>query len=205
MISWPAKDPAETLDYTWITPAEDGETITAHTAATVAGGAIAVDSSSVSGNSVIVWISGGVAEQTDFVELTATTSTGRIYREVAVLPVIDRASTLLAEFRLRYPEFKAVDDGTISYWLADAGAHTSWPEAERNAARGILAAHKMAEQGLGTNASAQGVTSFKSGTFSASVSEAQANRTGLDATIYGREYLALTKRHFGTPVLAWTP
>lgn len=114
-----------------------------------------------------------------------------------------------ADLQARYPAFAAVADATIDVWIAEAESDTtSWTgDADTDRTRAVLAlaAHKMAEQGLSTNASAQGVTSFKSGTFSASVSEVQANRTGLDATIYGREYLALAKRHFGTPVLAWTP
>ncbi|WP_368655950.1 DUF4054 domain-containing protein [Novosphingobium sp. B1] len=49
------------------------------------------------------------------------------------------------------------------------------------------------------------MTSFKSGTFSASVSDGVASRTGYDATVYGREFKQLARSLFSGPRLAWSP
>ena len=67
------------------------------------------------------------------------------------------------------------------------------------------AAHRLAELGIGGGAVPQGVTSFKSGTFSATVSDAVAGLTGFDATVYGREFVALRRAAFAGPRMAWTP
>jgi hypothetical protein len=66
------------------------------------------------------------------------------------------------------------------------------------------AAHRMAEQGL-SGAMVGGVTGFKSGTFSAQLSEQAANRTGFNATIYGREFLSLARINFAGPRTAVIP
>lgn len=99
----------------------------------------------------------------------------------------------LSDFRTRYPAFAAVADGTVEYWLGEgAGAVTAWPDSDQDKGALAYAAHRMAEQGLdGTMAG--GITSFKSGTFSANVSEAAANRTGLHSTVYGREFIQLAR------------
>jgi hypothetical protein len=206
MIVWPAKDPAEVLDYTWQPPLDTGDTIASHTA-TVGSGAIVKDSSSHSDTSVTMWASGGTDGENSTVTLSVVTTAGRAFREVAVLPVFDRASNMLALFRLRYPGFAAVTDGAIGFWMADAAINVSdgWPADHRDTARLALAAHNLALSGQGKGAIPAGVTSFKSGTFSATVSDSAASRTGLSATPYGREYLALMRRYFGGPRLAWTP
>lgn len=113
----------------------------------------------------------------------------------------------LSDFRTRYPAFAAVADGTVTYWLDEGIAEVAaWNEADQPRGALAYAAHKLAEQGMGTAAGApQGVTSFKSGTFDASISDQAANRTGFKATIYGREFLELARRSFGGPRLAWTP
>ena len=111
----------------------------------------------------------------------------------------------IADFRARYPAFAAVADASVTYWLTEGFAEVSaWADADQPRGAMAYAAHKLAEQGNG-GATAQGVTGFKSGTFSASISEAAANRTGFHATIYGREFLDLARRSFAGPRLAWTP
>ena len=112
----------------------------------------------------------------------------------------------IEDFRTRYAAFAAVADATVQYWLDEGDGDTGgWSDETRP--RGVMAyaAHKLAEQGLGTGAIPAGVTSFKSGTFSASVSDAQAARTGFGATVYGREFLDLARRNFAGPRLAYTP
>jgi hypothetical protein len=112
----------------------------------------------------------------------------------------------LADFRTRYPAFDAVADATVEAFLDDGDAETAaWPDADRSRAVMLYAAHQLASQGLGTGAIVAGVTSFKSGTFSATLSDAAASRTGFSATSYGRDYLDLMRRNFAGPRLAWTP
>lgn len=112
-----------------------------------------------------------------------------------------------ADLIARYPAFGAVLDATVQLWIDDAAryADATWPDLDRAAAVMAHAAHKMAELGLGQSAVPLGLTSFKSGTFSASVSDKTASATGLDATVYGREFKTLRDRLFRGPRLAWTP
>lgn len=196
MIAWPAKDPVEVLDFTWDVPLDESDTVASHTAA-VSSGTIVLDSDAHADGKVTVWLSGGEDGETAFVNLTATTAGGRTFREVAVLGVLDRASELLALFRLRYAALASIDDGTIGYWFAQS-THISGNDPARLA----LAAHHASLAAPG--AIPAGVTSFKSGTFSATMSDSVAGRTGLNATVYGREYLDLMRATSG-PIMAWDP
>lgn len=112
----------------------------------------------------------------------------------------------LEDFRARYPAFDAVADATVQLWLDEGDNETSaFTDDTRPRAVMLYAAHKLAESGQGKGSIAQGVTSFKSGTFSASLTDSAASRTGFAATVYGREYLDLARRQFAGPRLAWTP
>lgn len=112
----------------------------------------------------------------------------------------------LAEFRTRYPAFDAVADPTVQAWLDDGDTETSiWPDADRARAVMLFAAHNLSAAGLGTGSIVAGVTSFKSGSFSATLSEVAASRTGYSATGYGRDYLALRRRTFIGMTTAWAP
>jgi hypothetical protein len=113
----------------------------------------------------------------------------------------------LSEFRVKYPAFAAVADETVQAWLDEGDTETSvWPDADRAKAVMLYAAHKLTESGaLTSGQSLSGVTSFKSGTFSASLSDAAASRTGYDATAYGRDFLLLRRRNFTGMMPAWNP
>jgi hypothetical protein len=112
----------------------------------------------------------------------------------------------LAEFRALYPAFDAVGDATVQAWLDKGETETAnWPDANRDDGIMLYTAHRLTTQGLGSGAIPAGVTSFKSGTFSATVSDGLASKTGFAATSYGRDYIDLSKRLFGGPRLAWTP
>lgn len=206
MLTWTAKDPTEVLDYQWVPALDAGDTIASYTVA-VSSGTVAIDDDSNTTTAVTVWTSGGTTGEIAYFTFTATTAGGRTFRESVVLPVFDRATETLATFRLRYPAFASIDDGVISYRLAESlgVVGTEWPEDARIIARTAYAAHKMAEAGTLASAIPQGVTSFKSGTFSASISDATANLTGLNATIYGREFVAMRRSAFAGPRLSWTP
>lgn len=111
-----------------------------------------------------------------------------------------------ANLKARFPAFAAVADASVEYWIDEGDEQTGrWPETGRDKAVMAYAAHRMAEQGMGQGVVPAGVTSFKSGTFSATVSDAVAGLTGFDATVYGREFVSLRRRAFFGPVMAWTP
>lgn len=206
MIVWTAKDPAEIADYTWTPDLDPGDTIATFTAS-VTSGAVEIDSTEDTDTTGTLWLSGGADKELAMFSLTVTTAGGRTFREGAVLPIFDRATELLALFRLRYPAFATVSDGLISYRLFDALTEVgdNWPDAQRTNARLAWSAHKLAEAGSLGGAVPQGVTSFKSGTFSATVSDSVAGLTGLDATVYGREFVTLRRVAFAGPRMAWTP
>lgn len=112
------------------------------------------------------------------------------------------------QLKLRYPAFVRVEDAVVDYWLTDAArfVDTSWPEADFGPARMAIAAHHMARQGLaeGDAAIPAGVTSFRSGAFSAQLTEKAANQSlseGWDSSVYGREYRQLYRRVKGGPRL----
>lgn len=111
-----------------------------------------------------------------------------------------------SDLKMRYPAFASVGDGTVTYWLGEAAEQcATWPDSIRSRAEMAYAAHRMAETGQGKGAVPAGVTSFKSGAFSATVADGIASLTGLDATVYGREFAALRRTAFAGPRLAWTP
>jgi hypothetical protein len=114
-----------------------------------------------------------------------------------------------ADLKARFPAFAAVADATIDSWLTatEMPVDQSWPEATYGPAKMAWAAHMMAETGVlaGGGAIPAGVTSFKSGTFSATVSDKLASATGYDSTVYGRQFKAMQRAAFGGPRLAWEP
>ena len=135
--------------------------------------------------------------------LTLYLATGLIGGDDVVTPP---ASDLLIAFRARYPAFAAVADDSVQVWLDEGATETAaWPAGVQNRGIMLYAAHRLAESGQGAGNVAQGVSSFKSGTFAASLSDSAASRTGFAATVYGREYLMLARRYFGGPRLAWSP
>ena len=77
-------------------------------------------------------------------------------------------TSLLDQFRARYSSFTSVADATVQIWLEEGQTETAtWSDATRTRGIMLYAAHRLAEQGLGKGAIPAGVTSFKSGTFSA--------------------------------------
>ena len=111
-----------------------------------------------------------------------------------------------ADLVLRYPAFSAVAEASIDYWLTEAAKDCAlFPDDMRARAEEAYAAHKMVETGALASAIPQGLTQFKSGTFSANVSESIASLTGFEATVYGREFIAMRRAAFSGPFMAWTP
>jgi hypothetical protein len=114
-----------------------------------------------------------------------------------------------ATLRIRYPAMAAVTDEVASYWLTDAARTVTeaWGE-DQEPATLALAAHRVATTPGALPASASalpaGVTSFRSGAFSATISDAAAAaqvKGGYDATVYGQEFAVYLRRYGGGPML----
>lgn len=112
-----------------------------------------------------------------------------------------------ADLKALYPAFAAVADATIDAriaWVNGRDLDESWSEADFPYAIMAAAAHRMALDGVpgitggATSAyAANGVTSFKSGTFDVSFDADAVSRIsggGWNATTYGRDYLDLLAR-----------
>lgn len=111
-----------------------------------------------------------------------------------------------ATLKARYPAFASVPDTTVDYWLTEAAEDcANWADSIRARGELALAAHRMAELGVVTGTIPTGVTSFKSGGFALTLSDAAASRSGYAATIYGQEFSLLARRLFSGPRLAWEP
>lgn len=206
MIALTGKSPAEVASYTIPATLADGDSV-ATAVATVSTGTAVIDSQAASLTGITLQMSGGAVDETTFISITFTTVNGLTDTETAVLPVFDGASELLAEFRLCFPELASLDDGQVSFFISKAGDHANWPEECRNRARITLAAHRLTETAgaLSGGGAPKGVTSFKSGTFSATWDSTVANRTGFDSSIYGRQYDEMRRMAFTGVTLAWVP
>ena len=115
-----------------------------------------------------------------------------------------------ADLKARYPAFTAVADSAVQIWIDDAmlTVTTGWLEDDYRPAIMSMAAHNMAGEGLGASSAIgnlKGVTSFKSGTFSASFSEEAANQAakgGYQSTRYGQAFVVYLRRNRGGPRVA---
>ncbi len=92
-LVWPAKDPADVLDFEIdiieAIAGDDGDTIVAvgltfEPAAELAAGVIIAD-----GSILVIWLSGGVAGTTYVVQATISTASGRTIGRAILLPVQD--------------------------------------------------------------------------------------------------------------------
>ena len=107
-----------------------------------------------------------------------------------------------ATLKMRFPEFEAVPDARVEYWLEDAAERVvlpdEWTDPNGALAQMLVAAHNMAMGGLGASGGSldipAGVTSMRSGalslSFDAGTVAAQA-AGGWAATKYGAQYLGL--------------
>jgi hypothetical protein len=111
-----------------------------------------------------------------------------------------------AGLKAAFPAFSAIDDGVIQFWLnrAARGVDESWAEDDFDFAQMVLAAHLMAQQGIGGSSQfsglPEGVTNIRSGSFSMSVSDEAAKAQvagGYGSTSYGRQYLELARQNRG--------
>lgn len=216
--TWPSKDPSAVLDYAFTIPLDAGDTVASHTF-TLVSGTVVIDDENISGAVVTARLSGGADGETSVFKVTWETAAGREDEDYVTLPIIavDYVALVLTDYTkplpqhliARYPAFADVPTATIQYWLTDAERFVdeSWSEGDYAAALMALAAHNMTLAGLGTEAAATadipaGVTSIKSGSFSATFADGVATDrvTGaLASTRYGAEYAGLLRRNRGGP------
>lgn len=113
---------------------------------------------------------------------------------------------LLAKFRLRYPEFAAISDARVEYWLDDATSVVTadWGVDEEPATL-VYAAHRVARSATtGMSAIPAGVTRFRSGSMDVAFTESAANALssgGYESTPYGQEFAVYLRRNRGGPRL----
>jgi len=115
----------------------------------------------------------------------------------------------LAEFQTLYP-FPALTQPQYDAWVAKAEARVGERfGARQQDATEFLTAHLLATNSVGISAAqatlaATGATSFKSGTFSASISEsvvAKRARGGYQSTTWGQQFADIQRQLFGGPML----
>ena len=192
-----SKAPGERIAYLWTPPLSAGDAITGTPTVALVTGTASTDGVSLVDQTVKIWLIGGTdGEVTQFLVEVETTG-GETLQETLYLPVSSTAlSTLGAKLIKVFPAFAAVDAAAINYWLDEAVVVANWGN---DHAQMLLAAHYMAINGLGTNAVAGGLTSFKSGSVDMKFSEAQANSIGFAQTIYGQQFSALLRRRHAGP------
>lgn len=197
--SWPPKTPDAVLDYIYTIPVDEGDSVSSHTVGILAG-SIVKDSDSRTAEDVTVTLSGGTDGETNVFQISWVTAAGREDDAIVTIQVValENLEPRIAELRAMFPAFVTVPDATIALWLRKSDLSIShWPADDQNDAALCLAAHNMASLGLGQGTAPAGVTSFKSGTFSVTMSDKAASATGYSSTIYGRQYLAMCQRIFG--------
>lgn len=222
-ITWPSKDPDEVdsrlHDFSGLM--DEGEEVVSY-GLSLTSGTVSIDTPpnvAATDTTAAVILSGGADGETAIFEVEIVTDAGRTLNETIVMAVVSTAASALvitghaaptpANLIQAYPAFAAIAPGTIRYWLTRAAqsVDTSWVEADFPYAIMALAAHYMAEQGLGTGGQAAGmlaagITGFKSGAldvrFSDKASTAAASG-GFGSTSYGREFQMLVRRNRGGP------
>ncbi|HQU05272.1 MAG TPA: hypothetical protein PLT25_11235, partial [Acidocella sp.] len=117
-LTWPAKDPGDTLDYVFdITPAltaNPGDTIATLdvTISPANAGDLTLVSASADGPRAVIWLSGGQALTTYAVTITMTTVGGRTLARTVMLPVLALASVSVPPTALTTPSGQPLTDPT---------------------------------------------------------------------------------------------
>lgn len=203
MIIWEAKDPNEIIEYVWEPPLTNGDHIDSYTIAVVAG-TVTIVSDDNSNTAITAFINGGADGEVAQVLMRATTTRDHVYEETALIQVAATDAPGLAEFKAIFPAFAAVPDAAIEFWLGRATPEVGddWG-ADADLGRYYLAAHYMTLNGIGTSSEAQtaglGAKRLKSGAFEIELG-ASADAEGLKSTNYGRQFMALLRRHRGAMV-----
>lgn len=116
----------------------------------------------------------------------------------------------LEAFKTLYPAFTTLTQLQFDAWAKKAEARVGENYGnEQQDATELLTAHLLATNGVGVSAASAtlastGATSFRSGSFSATISEGVATaraKGGYGATSYGTQFAEIQRRLFGGPVL----
>lgn len=116
----------------------------------------------------------------------------------------------LADFKTLFPAFSTLTEGPYAAWAtkAEAKVGESYGDEQQDATE-YLTAHYLGLNGIGLAPgtdvlSATGATSCKSGTFSATISEAVVSKRakgGYASTVWGQQFAEIQRRLFGGPRL----
>ncbi|MFK4871662.1 DUF4054 domain-containing protein [Novosphingobium sp. ZW T3_23] len=116
----------------------------------------------------------------------------------------------LDQFKAQFPAFSTLTEEPYDAWATKAERRVgeSYGDEQQDATE-LLTAHLLAINGIGLPAgtgtlAATGATSFKSGTFSATLSDsvvAQRAKGGYGATTWGQQFQEIQRRLFGGPRL----
>ena len=115
--AWPAKDPADVLDYQFdISPAlsgNDGDGVATLDVAVVPAtpGGLSLASAAADGARAVLWLQGGVAGVTYTVTLTIGTQAGRTLSRSVLLPVVALAGSAVPSSALVTDGGDALTDG----------------------------------------------------------------------------------------------
>lgn len=102
----------------------------------------------------------------------------------------------IADFKARFPRFAAVSDAVVQSALDEAAlaVDDTWAsQADFTLGRLLYAAHVLTLDGQGTSTEAQlaGFNSIKMGSLSLTLEKRSGDSSALEATSYGRRFLAL--------------
>ncbi|WP_395393059.1 DUF4054 domain-containing protein [Novosphingobium sp. BL-8A] len=114
------------------------------------------------------------------------------------------------QFKAMFPAFSTLTEDPYAAWATKAEARVgeNYGDEQQDATE-LLTAHLLALNGVGLSAgtgtlAATGATSFKSGTFSATLSDSvvsQRAKGGYQATPYGQQFAEIQRRLFSGPRL----
>lgn len=211
MLTWPAKDPDEVLDYTWIVPLDAGDTIATATLTKVSG-SVVIDIQTSTETGLTAFMSGGTDGEVNEFRGLATSVGGRTFEETILLSIqaSDSGAGFVGRFIAAFPAFAGVPAASIQFWNGQAVLITD-PQADCLGARAematmLLTAHYLVLAGLGTGTdaqmAAQGVAGFKvikSGSLNLERFEGSTKGGELGTTTYGARAWAMISPCFAGP------
>lgn len=216
MLTWPAKDPDEVLDYTWTVPLDAGDSLATATLTKISG-TVVIDSQDDTATGLTAFLSGGADGEVAEFRGLATTAAGRTFEETILLPIqsSDTGAEFIGQFIAAFPAFAAVPAPSIQFWNTQAALITD-PQSEclsdrATMAEMLLTAHYLTLAGLGTGTEAQmaaqgmsGFKSIKSGSLSLDRGDVATKGGEMGTTSYGARAWAMISPCFAGPRISST-
>jgi hypothetical protein len=113
-LAWPAKDPADVLDYEFDISAalagNEGDSIASVSVAVSPDGALAAERIAADGARAVLWLSGGQAGVVYSVQLTVATANGRTIARTVLLPVLGLTQPVVPALALTTSDGLAITD-----------------------------------------------------------------------------------------------